>query len=378
MNKIKTKKMVAYNLLKKDRLYKAIRNYNKNNGIKHRGLYKLNKKELIKVFKLHEFHNEIVNEQGFDTNKEIKVQGKTDDLFRFHTNRQQNELYNKERELRLVQFQDELKRSKLVQKLYNVFLNDYNLKIITFKKSGSRRNSFDHKLITKQVNLRNEPIKEFQIEMKTNKNNKKVYPWGDSQLCDVYLKRFFPIDNVTHEYFIKNYLYLFNIFLDNRKNKYFSLKYIDEISYEMYKKHIYTNNAHKKLNFFKVLKELYNTDENFKEEINDFQKKYCSDFLVNFQNDVNLKEMNEFICSKIKCKDFIILFDQTKDDWRVSPMAQEHFKIVKVELQPGKPNKRIGNFYIGYKVYTGKYNFVIRLRWKNGNGILGPAWKIGE
>ena len=116
MNKIKTKKMVAYNLLKKDRLYKAIRNYNKNNGIKHRGLYKLNKKELIKVFKLHEFHNEIVNEQGFDTNKEIKVQGKTDDLFRFHTNRQQHELYNKERELRLVQFQDELKRSKLVQK----------------------------------------------------------------------------------------------------------------------------------------------------------------------------------------------------------------------------------------------------------------------
>lgn len=105
--------------------------------------------------------------------------------------------------------------------------------------------------------------------------------------------------------------------------------------------------------------------------INQTAKKHIHEYIENHYNSFNISQIEQFYNTKLSIKDYIIIYNGV---FNLIKIDKTPLKIIGLEKQ--KDKKSIYN--VGIKPYfSNNKSAIIRLRWKNGNGLYGPSYKCG-
>jgi hypothetical protein len=274
--------------------------------------------------------------------------------FIFKNKKSENDSYNQIREkvihLFLCYFEKGIPRDNQCYELFQQFkqtLVDYGVEnILKYDKKGGR-NTFDFVLTC----LINQKEQEIVLEFKNNSEKVEDLP----EFLQLYTnnKETKITKNEYHRYYYDHYLAKILEFIKEKYNK-----KIDLPSYKDYLKDINNTNKNKKT-FHQIIKKFYKRNpkemnEIVKESIGKFLEKERIFEIGNFNQKLKGQENKLFLLHK----EGKFYLDQIKDHMKI-----EKFKDIK------------NNNTIIFDTTT-KAEIHCLLRWKNGNGCIGPAWQI--
>jgi hypothetical protein len=150
-----------------------------------------------------------------------------------------------------------------------------------------------------------------------------------------------------------------------------------QIDKPTYLKFVYQPDANKHP-FFKWLKTELSTNPGLQEQIKTLNHSISSQYLSDIRQIINIRELYSRTIACLN-KDYI-LWDPKSFKAHVIKSAVPHdgpepCKIT--DLQPITNTKTHHTLSAEYSIPGLGYKFSLRLCWKNGNGLLFPAWKIG-
>ncbi len=124
-----------------------------------------------------------------------------------------------------------------------------------------------------------------------------------------------------------------------------------------------------------------NFSKNFTARLNLESRKFGSKFLDANFNKVSKANILSLYESKLNCKDLLVIYNK-KTQTTKCKFNDKKFKldISEIKLKKCKNNKYNIGILVTFKITKGTdittEDVVIRLRWKNRNGLYGPAWKL--
>ena len=275
--------------------------------------------------------------------------------FIFKNKKSENDSYNQVREkvihLFLTYFNNGIPKDNQCYELFQKFkqtLVEYGIvEILNYKKKGGR-NTFDFALtcLTKDKSEEN-------IVLEFKNNSEKVEDLPEFLQLYTTNKETKITKNEYHRYYYEHYLPKILDFIEEKYNK-----KIDLPSYKDYLKDMNNTNKNKKT-FHQTVKKYYKRNpkamnEIVKESIEQFLQKEKLFEIEKFNLKLKGQENKLFLLHK----EGKFYLDQIKDHMKI-----EKFKDVK------------NNNTIIFET-TSKAEIHCLLRWKNGNGCIGPAWQI--
>lgn len=277
--------------------------------------------------------------------------------FLFKNKKSENDLYNSIREkmidLFITYFETGIPKDNQCFQLFETFKQTmiaYGITgILNHKKKGGRKNTFDFIL---ECRIKGSDVKkEVILEFKNNSDRVDNLP----EFLQLYTtNKEIKITKLDyHQYYYDHFLPKVLEFVEKKYNKKLTLP-----SYEIYLKDI--NNTNKKKQTFH--QSLYSFYKRNPKEMNELVKESIKQFL--YLNTIYEIEMFNIKLKEQENKLFLLhkkgkfYLDQIKD----------HMKITKF--------KEIKNNNTIIFETSNQSEIHCLLRWKNGNGCIGPAWQI--
>jgi hypothetical protein len=253
---------------------------------------------------------------------------------------------------------------KTYKNIYNksIYAEGYDYEIV--KVAGRKTLDFILKIYEHK---QNKEIKRIIIEFKNNSDSVQKLPqfyqkYESTELYNEGIKLY-------NEYYYDEYVdkQITNIKVN-------STEFL-KIKKEDYLKQVNKNDKLNNGSFFKILKDLRNNDEKFKNEFDENVKESIHEWLKNNGNCLNIS----FITNKFseQMNKIYIMWKCDKKDINKSKFYKEEIDKSNLSnlkfdsLKCGKDDK-----YNSIVLTDGKYNYNCLLRWKNDNGIRGTAWQF--
>ena len=230
--------------------------------------------------------------------------------------------------------------------------------------NGGRSKSYDF-TITDIKNTK------YILELKVNNNISKSNKLP--QLCDIYLSSSNYIIENQYDIFLQAWL----LNLENLKKEFNLSSSIPTL--EELKNNLCLTDKTSKIQFLNEIYKKYKADSKFKKNISSKSKECVHNFITNNFNKLNKEQIKKIIEEKLNCKNFICLYNQTKEQILVEECTLYKININENEISLIKD--RTGKYNTGYSINftnnSDKYNIKITCSWKNNTGVYGPYFKFG-
>ena len=128
------------------------------------------------------------------------------------------------------------------------------------------------------------------------------------------------------------------------------------------------------------LKDIIKSNQKFREKLNTYSKEFISQILKDEEKNISRDAIKKVYQDKLNCKDIIIIYNKKTDNFTIKDNNKLDIDIADIQLKSSKDKKHMIGFEVKFNITkNGKSEVkstVIRLRWKNRNGVYGPAWKL--
>ena len=235
-------------------------------------------------------------------------------------------------------------KNKFYSALKKIYTHNFDNVSVT--KTAGRKYNYDFNI---DFYSNNQKVFESHVEFKYNATNLKSLP----QILQLGIN-FNMINHSYAEYFFNNYLDKY-ILCDPE------LSNTQKCSLQEYLKVITTTEARtSKIPLIKLMKERYDIHKELKFSI---VNESIKNFLHTYLNHFNIQNLSEKLQNTQKNK-YFLMWD---NDFNIETLDHTETNISNV-LEIINDNTIV--------VQANKYKYKILLRWKNGKGILNPAWQI--
>lgn len=132
--------------------------------------------------------------------------------------------------------------------------------------------------------------------------------------------------------------------------------------------------------FLEELKAKIKADPKSREKLNLISKEFIDKFLIDYETNLNKNAIKKVYEEKLNCKDIIIIYNKKTKNFTLKDDNKLEIELKSIELKSSKDGKHNIGFQVKFDVTkkdkTEEKSTIIRLRWKNRNGVYGPAWKL--
>jgi len=280
-------------------------------------------------------------------------------LFNYKQSKELNDYVTKKREILFIEMFNTKNTNSITTQLYDK-LNKMDIIPTECIGKGGRTDSFD------MIFKCNDNIL-YNAELKVLSSYKLP------QLSDISLKKK-DYNIITNQY--KLFVDSWALILSNIKKEFNMINNIPTVDelYDNLSKITICNP------FIKELKQII-SDKDKNKILNDHSIKHIDNFLTNNINMVNKNNIIEQYKQKLNCKDLMIIYNRKTQNLNVKKNTKDFTLDIKsISLQKCRYNKYNIGLNVVFIIINNNIetleNVIIRLRWKNNNGILNPAWKL--
>ena len=132
--------------------------------------------------------------------------------------------------------------------------------------------------------------------------------------------------------------------------------------------------------FLEELKAKIKSNSKLRSELNDISKTFINEFLNEEKDNVSKDSIKKVYQEKLNCKDIIIIYNKKSGNFIIKDNNKIEIDVVSCDLKLSKDGKFNIGFEVKFKITknnkTEEKKTIVRLRWKNRNGVYGPAWKL--
>jgi hypothetical protein len=132
--------------------------------------------------------------------------------------------------------------------------------------------------------------------------------------------------------------------------------------------------------FLEELKAKIKSDSKLREELNNISKAFINEFLNQEKDNVSKDAIKKVYQEKLNCKDIIIIYNKKSGNFIIKDNNKIEIEVLSCDLKLSKDGKFNIGFEVKFKITknnkTEEKKTIVRLRWKNRNGLYGPAWKL--